>query len=129
AWYAVIKDELVPPLTVDEYVAGTLARHRRAAGVETELQSLRRWIAVAEHRMPDGGVVALRRDITHLKRLEADLRDRELVLRDVAELSYNWSWRQDEHFRYVRVSDGVGRHGKFDAQSVVGKTRWELGIG
>ncbi|MEO7761333.1 MAG: PAS-domain containing protein, partial [Casimicrobiaceae bacterium] len=97
AWYQVVGDELTPPLLEDEYVARTLARHRCAAGVEVELRSRHRWIAVAEHRMPDGGVVALRRDITRLKQLEAELHDQHRLLRDLAELSYNWYWRQDEN--------------------------------
>ncbi len=128
AWYAVIKDELTPPLSEHDYVTRTMERHRRAAGIEVELQSLHRWIAVAEHRMPDGGVVALRRDITRLKQLEAELSDRHRLLHDLAELSYNWYWRQDAQLRYVEVSDGVFRHGNFDAQQWYGKTREELGI-
>jgi diguanylate cyclase (GGDEF)-like protein/PAS domain S-box-containing protein len=128
AWYGVIGHELIPPSTVDEYIASTLARHRRASGVETELRSLHRWIAVAEHRMPDGGVVALRRDITRLKMLEAEVQDRRLLLDDLAELSYNWYWRQDAELRYVEISDGVGRHGRFDRAQLYGKRRWELGI-
>src|SRR5450759_4691707 len=64
AWYGVVGAELIPPLTEDEYVARTVARHRLAAGIEVELRSRHRWIAVAEHRMPDSGIVSLRRDIT-----------------------------------------------------------------
>ena len=128
AWYRIVRDELTPALSEDEYIGRTIARHRLAAGVEVELKSLHRWIAVAEHRMPDGGVVALRRDITRLKHLEAELRDQHRVLHDLAELSYNWYWRQDDSLRYVEVSEGVGRHGNFDPRSWLGKTRWELGI-
>lgn len=128
AWYAVIGDELVPAATCGEYIARTLERHRRASGVEVELRSLRRWIVVAEHRMPDGGVVALRRDITRLKSLEAELHDRQQLLDDLAELSYNWYWRQDADLRYVEISDGVDKHGRFNRAEMRGKTRWELGI-
>jgi len=128
AWHRVIKNELTPKLTEDEYVTRTRARYRRASGVEIELPSLHRWIAVAEHRMSDGGVVSVRRDITRLKKLEEELQDRHRLLHDLAELSYNWYWRQDENFRYVEISDGVTRHGRFNDERWFGKTRWESGV-
>jgi len=128
AWYDVIGEELVPPCTREEYIARTVARHRRASGIETELRSRHRWVAVAEHPMPDGGVVALRRDITRLKLLETEVHERQRLLDDLAELSYNWYWRQDADLRYVEISDGVGRHGSFDRTALYGKRRWELGI-
>ncbi|MEO8136460.1 MAG: EAL domain-containing protein, partial [Betaproteobacteria bacterium] len=129
AWYGIVGRELTPPMTREEYVRRTIARHRRASGVEMELRSVHRWIAVAEHRMMDGGVVALRRDITQLKRLESDLRDQHRVLRDLAELSYNWYWRQDEQYRYVEVSAAIRLHGEFRREDWYGKTRWELNPG
>jgi hypothetical protein len=57
AWYQVVGHELTPPQTEEQYVEKTTARYRAASGVEIELPSRHRWIAVAEHRMPDGGVV------------------------------------------------------------------------
>lgn len=129
AWYGVVGSDLVPSLTEEEYVARTLARHRRAAGVETELRSRHRWIAVAEHRMPDGGIVALRRDITQMKKLEAELRDHHRVLHDIAELSYNWYWRQDELFRYTEISGGLDPQVNLVLDRWLGKTHWELEVG
>lgn len=129
AWHGVVGPDLVPPQTEDAYVAATLARHRRAAGVEQELRSRHRWVAVAEHRMPDGGIVALRRDITELKKLEAELRGHHRVLDDVAELSYNWYWRQDRDYRYTEVSAGAGSHGDLLLDRWQGRTHWELGLG
>ena len=78
--------------------------------------------------MSDGGVVSVRRDITLLKKLEEELRDRHRLLNDLAELSYNWYWRQDANHRYVDVSDGVSRHGQFKRDRWFGKTRWETGL-
>jgi diguanylate cyclase (GGDEF)-like protein len=129
AWYGWVGAELIPPLTEDEYVARTLARHRSAAGVEVELRSRHRWIAVAEHRTPDGGTVALRRDITQLKKLEADLRDHQRVMHDIAELSYNWYWRQNVEFCYTEISGGVGLEVNFLLEAWHGRTPWELDLG
>ena len=128
ALYSVVGADLTPPLSEDEYVARTIARHRRAAGVEVELRSRHRWIAVAEHRMPDGGTVALRRDITQIKRLEAELLDHHRILQDIAELSFNWYWRQDELFRYTDISAGVGPHASLSLDRWLGKAHWDLDL-
>ncbi|MEO7761202.1 MAG: EAL domain-containing protein, partial [Casimicrobiaceae bacterium] len=61
-----------------------------------------------------------------LKQLEAELHDQHRLLRDLAELSYDWYWRQDENLRYVEVSDSVNRHGRFERKDWYGKTRLEL---
>ncbi len=125
AWYDVVRDDLTPPLTEDEYVARTLARHRCAAGVEVELQSRHRWIAVAEHRMPDGGIVALRRDVTQLKKLEAEVRDSEARFRALTEMSADWYWEQDSELRFTRFEGRVVSW--FDRiPDTIGKRRWEV---
>ena len=125
AWYAVVREELTPPLTEDEYVTRTIERHRCATGVELELQSRHRWITVAEHRMPDGGIVALRRDITHLKILEAELRDSEARFRALTEMSADWYWEQDSQFRFTRF-EGLLVSWFDRTPDTIGKRRWEL---
>ena len=125
AWYRVVRNDLMPPFTEDEYVTRTVARHRRAAGVELELQSRHRWIAVAEHRMPDGGIVALRRDITQLKKLEAELRESEARFRALTEMSADWYWEQDSEFRFTRFEGRMVSW--FDrSPDTIGKRRWEV---
>lgn len=56
---------------VDQWVADRVARHRRADGTP-HVQQLRggRWVQSIRHRMPDGGMVVLRSDITALKESE-----------------------------------------------------------
>jgi diguanylate cyclase (GGDEF)-like protein len=125
AWYGIIKDELTPALTEDEYVGRTIERHRRAAGVEIELPSRRRWVAVAEHRMPDGGVVALRRDITRLKQAEDELRESEARFKALTELSADWYWEQDAEFRFTRFEGRM--MGRFiRTPDNFGKCRWDF---
>lgn len=57
-------------------------------------------------------------------RLAAQLAERERWFRDMAELSSDWYWEQDAHFRFVRPQ--ISRVG-FDpwAPWFLGKTRWE----
>ncbi|HXG87393.1 MAG TPA: diguanylate cyclase [Vicinamibacterales bacterium] len=56
---------------IDQWVAHRLALHRRADGIPHVQQlSDGRWVQSTRHRMPDGGIVVLRSDITAFKESE-----------------------------------------------------------
>ncbi|HYG55258.1 MAG TPA: GAF domain-containing protein [Burkholderiales bacterium] len=66
-----------------------------------------------------------------LKRTEAEnaLRASEARFRSLTELSTDWYWEQDEHFRFTVLS-GAGaaaNAGGGDPTVYLGKTRWEIG--
>jgi diguanylate cyclase (GGDEF)-like protein/PAS domain S-box-containing protein len=54
------------------------------------------------------------------------LKDSEARFRDLTELSSDWYWEQDEHFRFTDVSLEIATKTGFSASDHVGKTRWEL---
>ncbi len=54
------------------------------------------------------------------------LRDSEARFRDLTDLSSDWYWEQDEHFRFTDVSSEIGTKAGISAREHVGKTRWEL---
>lgn len=71
-------------------------------------------------------VVGISTDITRLKEVERELRDNAARLRSLNELSSDWVWEQDEHFRFTYQSDSVARSVGLTSTSIIGKTRWEL---
>ncbi len=72
--------------------------------------------------------VALVHDITELKMAQEALKASEARFRRMVELSSDWYWVQDEHFRFVELP-GVEKRG-VDPETFIGKARWELpGLG
>ncbi len=62
-------------LPIEEAVAERVAKHRARQG-RWELRLGERWHQIGDHATGEGGVVSLRTDITHLKRIEQELRER-----------------------------------------------------
>lgn len=53
-------------------------------------------------------------------------KDSEARFRDLTDLSSDWYWEQDEHFRFTDMSSGIATKAGFSASDHVGKTRWQL---
>jgi diguanylate cyclase (GGDEF)-like protein/PAS domain S-box-containing protein len=61
-----------------------------------------------------------------LEAQQVALEDSEARFRDLTELSSDWYWEQDEHFRFTVVSSEITTKAGISARDHVGKTRWEL---
>ncbi|MBJ7418268.1 MAG: PAS-domain containing protein, partial [Niveispirillum sp.] len=73
---------------LEEYVAERMWAFRNPAGQPGEfLLSDGRWIRVHDRRLPQGGTLCVRTDITELKRGEQQLRDSEQRYRQLVDLS------------------------------------------
>ena len=57
-----------------------------------------------------------------------ELRDSEERYRDFSQISSDWFWDQDEHYRFTSLSESMERKAQFGPTFAVGKTRWELPI-
>jgi diguanylate cyclase (GGDEF)-like protein/PAS domain S-box-containing protein len=91
-----------------------------------------RWIAEraqATRRPEDNRVVRLVgsvSDVTELKKTEGALLSSNDRFRELAEMSSDWFWEQDENFRYTFVSGGFSSMIQSPSDFVIGKTRWEI---
>ncbi len=64
--------------------------------------------------------------MAELLEVDRDLRESEARFRDLAELSYDWYWEQDENCRFTMMSGGAFQKGRLPLEQYLGKTRWEL---
>ncbi len=65
-------------------------------------------------------------DTTERRIKESRLRESEERFRALVALSSDWYWEQDEHFRFVFISEPVQKFSGINPQSRLGKCRWEL---
>lgn len=79
--------------------------------------------------IPAGGVIqgifVLLNDVTEQALAEEQLRRSEARFRSLTDLSSDWYWEQDEHFRFRDIGD-AGLRIDLHARNPVGKARWEL---
>lgn len=117
------------------------------ASVRQALDTLEPWQCEYRLRLPDGevrwlfgrgvadadsdGAVLMSgfvSDITDRKRAEESQRKSEARFRALTELSSDWYWEQDEHFRFVQVSGNLDALNVLPRGHYVGKTRWNSGV-
>lgn len=65
----------VSPEQADQWVDERLARHNHPSGVFEQLLGDGRWLEIVERPTAEGGRVAIRREITHRKAIEAVIRE------------------------------------------------------
>lgn len=70
--------------------------------------------------------IAIRTDITELKRAEEGLRTSSQRFKDLAEIGSDWLWECDEEFRFSYFSESFSRITGIPAEKMLGKTRMEL---
>ncbi len=67
------------------------------------------------------------RDLTEIKRAEADIKNRERQFLALSTMSSDWFWNQDEAFRFTDFYGAFASDFTPPAGSL-GKTRWELNV-
>jgi diguanylate cyclase (GGDEF)-like protein/PAS domain S-box-containing protein len=118
------------PGTISErdYLASRLALFRAGEDTRGVMRCGNRLLRVCEHRMPDGGMISLAYEIMEPTRTEHQLRILQRITADLAELCYDWYWRQDADLRYVEFSGGLDRYVDLARETWYGKQPWELAI-
>ena len=113
-----------------EYVAGRYARQ----GQDMPAVYLRRTVEgrvleIRSRALPGGGHVRTFSDVTAYVESQEALRQSEARWRAMSELSSDWYWEQDEHYRFTRVEGPVQARAGIVPEVAIGKTRWELDVG
>ncbi len=125
-YYPLAPAEVIDGRSLEQFVAD--AMRRRGDGRTTELVRHQndRWLMMTDARTVGGGIVSFRLDITEQRLLDLELRKRRKVMDDLAELSYDWYWRQDAEGRFVEFSVAIERYLRYPREALLGRTRTEL---
>ncbi len=73
-------------------------------------------------------LIVLSQDITDRKRAERLLQASREQFRQLTELSSDWYWEQDAEYRGTYLSAGFEKVTGFPAETVLGRTRWDLPV-
>ncbi|MDO8927235.1 MAG: PAS domain S-box protein [Sideroxyarcus sp.] len=86
------------------------------------------YVWVREHgralRDDSGQAVRMIGSITDVSDLHAAMER----FRDLSQVSSDWFWEQDEHYRFVSFSESMGQQGGITPSLVLGKTRWDAAV-
>lgn len=125
-YYKVAPPEVIDGRTLEQFMEE--ARRRRGGSEVTEVvRYLRnRWLLMTDCLTADGGLISFRRDVTEQKLIEHELSKRRKLIDDLAELTYDWFWREDAEGRFTEFSAAVERHLRQSGADLIGKRRLEM---
>lgn len=86
------------------------------------------WILVSEKRLPNGGIMGVRTDISALKQKEHEIRTSEKRFRDYTRTASDWIWETDTGNRMTLLAGNHRHLSGIRKQDVLGKTRNEVTI-
>ncbi len=113
----------------EEWFIERLERHKNPPGPFEQHRQDGRWLLIHEQKLVSGLTVTVSTEITELKRSEQLLRESEERFRDMAESSSDRFWEVDRDYRFTFISDPTDTVMLPRSEELIGKTRWEVGVG
>ena len=124
AYYDVAPPEVIDGRALPDFIADGERRRRSGSEVSEVVRHHRgRWLLMTDCRTASGGIISFRNDITEQKVIEHELTQRRRLIDDLAELTYDWFWRQDAEDRFVEFSATMENHVKVSQDSLLGVKR------
>jgi diguanylate cyclase (GGDEF)-like protein/PAS domain S-box-containing protein len=108
-------------------IGGTLLTLLMSALVQGMAQRSRRVQRLVHERTADLELSNQRliHDVLERRRTELALQESEQRFRQLASMSSDWYWEQDEQLRFTAVTGGFGEKAGVATERMIGKTRWE----
>ncbi len=124
-----LESGMVIDVTPDQYEAFTedrMQRHREATGVPFQQLLGDRVCQTIESKMPHGGIIVLRQDVTEQRKLEQKHQDAEDLLRNLFDNFGHGIMIRDRDTRLVRANKAALEQIGLPADQAVGKTTSEM---
>jgi diguanylate cyclase (GGDEF)-like protein/PAS domain S-box-containing protein len=118
--------EVINGRSLEQFLADANRRRSGSEITETVRHANGRWLMMTDCRTAEGGIISIRRDVTEQKLIEHELSTRRRLIDDLAELTYDWFWRQDAEGRFVEFSSTMQRFVGVGSDELIGKKRAEM---
>ncbi|MEQ8332348.1 PAS domain-containing protein [Nisaea sp.] len=116
----------VEPDHYESFAENRMQRHREASGTPFEQRLGDRICQTIESKMPYGGIIVLRQDVTDRRRLEQEHQETEDLLRNLFDNLSHGIMIRDRETRLIRANKAALRQIGCEASEVIGKTSAEM---
>ncbi|MEG1832082.1 MAG: EAL domain-containing protein [Burkholderiaceae bacterium] len=124
-YYAQAPAEMTRGRSIEHCVRIALESRRRAESIDVA-QLRGRWILSTDCRTAGGGVISFRQDVTSQGVVEHELRKRQRLVDDMADLTYDWFWRSDAEGRIIELSGSIEATLQLPPETIIGLRMQEL---
>lgn len=124
-YFTVAPPEMRRGRTPEECVRAALIARSAAESIDV-VQLNGRWILATDCRTAGGGVISFRQDVTSQGVVEHELRKRQRLADDMAELTYDWFWRSDAAGLLIELSGSIEATLRTPPESLLGKRVQDL---
>jgi diguanylate cyclase (GGDEF)-like protein/PAS domain S-box-containing protein len=126
AYYRHAPAEVIDGRTLERFLADANRRRSGNEITETVRHTGGRWLLMTDCRTAGGGIISFRRDVTEQKLIEHELSHRRRLMDDLAELTYDWFWRQDAEGRFIEFSSTMERFVGVGPAKLMGRRRTDM---